>query len=418
MNQPLNVNQATDNRSGNGAASSAQQRPSFAEEVQGQQPKGIDMTLAKLLQNAPSVEKGNMQGVDGWKPLTDEQLAKAGIDPKSLYNDTSGFRAVIYSDGQGRHVLAFRGTSDIKDWMTNLRQGLGFEDAQYQQAISLAKQAKIAFGQDLVLAGHSLGGGLAATAAAATDTPAVTFNAAGVHDKTLKRNGLDPDAVKTVAEQGLIRRYAVKNEILTELQEDVPGIRRLMPNAIGHKIDLPDPDPQGFWKKINPYALIKHGIEIHQIGPTIEAMEKKFGKDFGKEPAQQQSLADPRHPVNSLYQQSLESLREAAPRNGLDSGRTVEQLAGALAAAAAGAELQRIDKVVFSEDGRKAYAVQGDRPESQRVVPVEIDRGSRMPLTESSAQAASAFGARQEGQMQEQALASRAPSRMDGARNG
>src|SRR3546814_14115320 len=73
---------------------------------------------------------------------------------------------------------------------------------------------------DLVIfAGHSLGGGLAAAAGMANDVPAVTFNAAGVHDKTLERHGFDADTLKREAEQGLIRSYRVESEILTHLQE-------------------------------------------------------------------------------------------------------------------------------------------------------------------------------------------------------
>lgn len=233
--------------------------------------------------------------------------------------------AVIYGDGQGRHVLAYSGTDEAKDWLTNFGQGLGFETSQYNQAMALARQAKVAFGQDMVITGHSLGGGLAAAAAVATDTPAVTFNAAGVHDKTLERVGLDPDAVKREAEQGgLIRRYAVQNEILTELQENKPIIRHLMPDAVGHKIELPDPDPLGFWQKLNPVKSVKHGVEMHYIDAVIEAQEKVFGKDFETRGSRLDQSA---HPANPLYRQSLDALqpqrRHAASMPGRPSASPV-----------------------------------------------------------------------------------------------
>ena len=100
-------------------------------------------------------------------------------------------------------MLAYSGTDETKDWVTNFGQGLGFETAQYNEAIALARQAKVAYGEDVIITGHSLGGGLAATAAIAADIPAVTFNASGVHDRTLERIGLDADAVKAEAEKGL-----------------------------------------------------------------------------------------------------------------------------------------------------------------------------------------------------------------------
>lgn len=47
----------------------------------------------------------------------------------------------------------------------------------------------------------------------------------------MSRVGLGPDAAAQQAENGLIRRYAVKNEILTGLQERTPIMRSLMPDA-------------------------------------------------------------------------------------------------------------------------------------------------------------------------------------------
>jgi putative lipase involved disintegration of autophagic bodies len=70
----------------------------------------------------------------------------------------------IYSDNQ-QYVLAFAGTNDMRDWLSNVRQATGYDDVQYNQAVAVAKGAKAAFGDALVIAGHSLGGGLAATAA-------------------------------------------------------------------------------------------------------------------------------------------------------------------------------------------------------------------------------------------------------------
>ncbi|RDZ29205.1 XVIPCD domain-containing protein [Lysobacter silvisoli] len=360
------------------------QRPTFADEVRGQSALPVDVTLAKLMRDVYDYDRnGRQEGVGAWKPLGEDELRGVGIDPTLLKNQSSGFLAVVYGDGQGRHVLAYSGTDEAKDWLTNFGQGLGFETSQYNQAMALARQAKVAFGQDLVITGHSLGGGLAAAAAVSTDTPAVTFNAAGVHDRTLERVGLDPDAVKREAERGLIRRYAVDNEILTELQENKPIIRHLMPDAVGHKIELPDPDPLSFWQKLNPVKSIKHGVEMHYIDAVIEAQEKKFGKDF-----EQRGMArmdQPAHPANGLYRQSLEGLQGQAAARGLD-GEQTQRLAGALALEAQRGDLQRVDRVVFGEDGRRAFAVQGQQAESQRVAHVDVAAAREQPLARSSEQ--------------------------------
>jgi hypothetical protein len=364
------------------------QRPSFADEVRGQTALPVDMTLAKLMRDVYDYDRnGRQEGVGAWKPMGEDELRQVGIDPTLLKNQSSGFLAVVYGDGQGRHVVAYSGTDEPKDWVTNLGQGLGFETSQYNQAMALARQAKIAFGQDMVITGHSLGGGLAAAAAVATDTPAVTFNASGVHDKTLERIGLDPGAVKHEAGQGLIRRYAVQNEILTELQENKPIIRHLMPDAVGHKIELPDPDPLTFWQKLNPVKSIKHGVAMHYIDAVIEAQEQVFGKDFESQGQGSRStrMNDSAHPAHRLYCQSYEALQGSAATRGLNGGQT-EQLAGALALEAQRGGLQRIDQVVFGEDGRRAFAVQGTRPESQQVAHVDVATARDQSLALSSEQ--------------------------------
>ncbi|MGO4780460.1 hypothetical protein AB4084_33795, partial [Lysobacter sp. 2RAB21] len=75
------------------------------------------------------------------------------------------------------------------------------------------------------------------------------------------------------AENGQIRRYAVKNEILTDLQEHSIPLKWAMPDAVGHKIELPDPDPQSFWERMVPGNGIKHGVQIHYIDAVIKAQE-------------------------------------------------------------------------------------------------------------------------------------------------
>ena len=170
-------------------------------------------------------------------------------------------------------MVAYAGSDEWKDWPHNLGQGLGFQDAQYDQAIALAQEAKRAFGDNVVLTGQSLGGGLAAAASMVNDIPAVTFNAAGVHDKTLERYGFDADVLKREAEQGLIRTYHVKNEILTHLQEDSIPLKWAMPDAPGHKIELPDPDPLTFFERLVPGKMLMHRVDLHFIEAVMEAQD-------------------------------------------------------------------------------------------------------------------------------------------------
>lgn len=358
------------------------ERPSFADEVRGTAPQQVDLTLAKLVRDLYDYDNnGQQEGVDRWKPLGADELRRSGIDPTLLKNEASGFLAVVYGDGQGRHVLAYSGTDETKDWTTNLAQGLGLETSQYNQAIALAKQAKAVFGEDMVITGHSLGGGLAAAAAVATDTPAITYNAAGVHDKTYDRIGLDADAVKAEAENGLIRRYAVQNDILTELQENKPIIRHLMPDAVGHKIELADPDPLGFWQKLNPVKSIKHGIETHMIDAVIEAQEKTYGRSLE---ASNGLMSHPDHAFNPQYQRTFDRLQPEMAAQGTGM-RETQNLAGALALEAHRSGVVP-DKVALSGNGERVFAVQGERVETQRYAQVDFHAGMQTPLAETSRQ--------------------------------
>jgi hypothetical protein len=355
-------------------------RPSFADEVRGPAPKDIDLTLARMAQDVYRSDDRQRGEVAGWTALTDEQFRRVGIDPALRTNAASGFDADIYTDGNGRYALAYRGTDAGKDWATNLGQGLGFETSQYNQAMALARQSKVAFGEDLVITGHSLGGGLAAVGAATTDTPAVTFNAAGVKDKTLERVGLDPDAIRQQAENGQMRRYAVDNEILTGLQERNIVTRHLMPDAIGNKVELPDPDPLSFWQNLNPVKSIKHSVEMHGMDAVIRAQERAFGHGIGENGL----MSHPDHAFNRQYQRMFDQLQPQLEERGIGI-REAQNAAGALAL-----EAQRTgvvpDRVTLGANGDRVFAVQGNQPETQRYAQIDLQTGMQTPLAETSRQ--------------------------------
>ena len=90
-------------------------RPSFADEVRGPAPRDIDLTLARMAQDVYGSDNRQRGEVEGWRPLTDDQFRQVGIDPALRHNASSGFDADIYTDGEGRYALAFRGTDAGKD---------------------------------------------------------------------------------------------------------------------------------------------------------------------------------------------------------------------------------------------------------------------------------------------------------------
>ncbi len=98
----------------------------------------------------------------------------------------TSFQAQVYvSKTDKTLVIAFRGTEfdSSSDWQADVLNFFGKVPEQYEQAVSFVKQvvdkAK-PHDYEIVVTGHSLGGGLAAYAALACEQHAVVFNAAGL----------------------------------------------------------------------------------------------------------------------------------------------------------------------------------------------------------------------------------------------
>lgn len=245
----------------------------FAESARGKDPQWeLDTDLALISQDVYDTDGASDIGGAGWSRVDDQALMDMGIDPATLDTPDTGFRAGVYTDGEGRYVVAFAGSREGADWIQNLKQGVGLPAEQYEQAVTLAQQAAQAFGtENVVFTGHSLGGGLASTAALAVDnSTAVTFNAAGVSPATMARLGLNP-LDKDLADDR-IRRYNVENEVLTGLQED-SYLSGVLPDAVGYEITLENPG--GAFE--NP--LTSHGMDT--VLSALESRDVKNTEDDG-----------------------------------------------------------------------------------------------------------------------------------------
>lgn len=273
----------------------APQSLTFAERVDGQQAQAIDLELMEI---ANAVYDPNVDSVGNWTRVGNAELQAAGIDPALFETPDTGFRAGLFTDGDGNYVLGFSGSNATwQDWVeNNFAQGLGLFAEQYDQAPALAQlvgnstlgdptgQSTLIERGALVTTGHSLGGGLSATASLVAGIPAVTFDASGVHDQTMEHLGLDPAQAKAAAEDGLIRRYNVAGDPLTAAQEDVWGLNNI-PDAPGFEITLDDPLPpipapdMTDWPWVVAQNVYEYGqaklervADLHRQGTMIEAL--------------------------------------------------------------------------------------------------------------------------------------------------
>ena len=241
----------------------------FSSEAAGIAPQGdLDLQLAQMSNDSYTLQDAN--GVTGTQSASELEAAgwtrlepngdhlvdadgnRVEIDPAALEDSASGFRASIYRNDAGQVVVAFAGTdpSEMPDIGADAAQAFGLETTQYNKAVDLAKKAEVAFGEgNVIFTGHSLGGGLASTAALAVDATAVTFNSAGPSNDTLRDLGFSPNETRNELEDsGQIRHYIVDGDPLNLAQSGIPALPIPVvgplspPDAVGHtlRIELPE----------------------------------------------------------------------------------------------------------------------------------------------------------------------------------
>ncbi|OTA19412.1 phospholipase A [Xenorhabdus beddingii] len=233
-----------------------------ANDIAGKQSKRIDYELTLVTRD---VYRENSLGLPGFERLSDGDLSKAGIDPDTLNDYSTGFQAGVYKH-KGLYIVSFTGSNELQDFMVSLRQGLGYNEKQYNQALELANKTLKVFGENIIFTGHSLGGGLATVAALATGKPAVIYNSVGVSDPTLERMGVSPEVAREMADNGLIRHYSVQYDWLGDLQKALP-----VPQPMGHQIDL-EYELKNAGGAIFPYRYGLHTFKAHFLEAVLELM--------------------------------------------------------------------------------------------------------------------------------------------------
>ena len=147
----------------------------------------------------------------------------------------SGFRAIVMqpvNENDRRVVVSFAGSgAQVGDWVNNLSQAGGNTPRQYRQAVSFAREYQNRFGSNVILTGHSLGGGLASYASLQTGLRATAINSAALSPNNLGGNALFNPSVKRNPN---ITQYYVPGEVLTNLDNvDLFDARP------GNKVEIP-----------------------------------------------------------------------------------------------------------------------------------------------------------------------------------
>ena len=235
----------------------------------------MDEAMDGLSPKQQAMLKNKDEKLDGYEKLDEEEMKKLGItDSKEIDDPHTGFKADIYKDTNGDYVLVYRGTySDpdhpendlIHDWSKewtddNMKQGLGMGSEQYEKSIDIAKRVNRNKPKDkqLTIAGHSLGGGLATAAGAATGSKTYAFCPAGVHPNTYKMYGVkNPDTSK-------VHTYYSNQDFLNMASNNLS----LMPKAAGERIMLNTLDNFDFTK----------GHDLPLLFKAIQAEEAELGR--------------------------------------------------------------------------------------------------------------------------------------------
>jgi hypothetical protein len=199
----------------------------------------------RLARNNVAVEKARLADhvYDPEKPVPEgwvnrsgdvELLGRYNLKTKDLKIKGSNFQAQLYEPdpavfGQDmKPTLAFKGTdmASLQDWGNNIAQGIDLESVYYRRAVGIGGALRDS-SDPIDIAGHSLGGGLCSAASQASGKDCWSFNAAGLHPKTVMRYGgqFMPSVVNA---------YYVKGDILTVLQHWTT-----LPDAIGTSHQLP-----------------------------------------------------------------------------------------------------------------------------------------------------------------------------------
>ena len=176
--------------------------------------KGEEPTNYEAALMAKHVYGDNVELFGGWH--------KSNIQYKSFVNCRNGLKSALYEktseEGITEYAYVTSGTEkrDIEDYKEDVLQLFG-ESSQYRESVQNARVLSRVFpNSEITFVGHSLGGGLAAANALATDRNAITFNPAAITRETKKKLELPASTTN-----GCIFNVVVKGEIVSFIQSKI-----------------------------------------------------------------------------------------------------------------------------------------------------------------------------------------------------
>jgi len=139
---------------------------------------------------------------------------------------STGFKGVVaVPEGNNNLVvLSFAGTDSLLDVVVDATQVGGQLPAQYVQALIWTQELLGTEGEKLVLAGHSLGGGLAAYCSVHTRVRACTVNPAPL---------IGAMTLDSLGDNAQITNYIAQNEFVSSSPGRNPGTDIVVPSSGG-----------------------------------------------------------------------------------------------------------------------------------------------------------------------------------------
>ncbi len=245
---------------------------------------------------------------EGYRRATPAELEALGlVDPVTGTDATrladNDFRADVFvnknpATGEDNYTIAYQGTTPTSggDWGANVGQGAGFESAYYNQAGEVGRTAERSAPGRVSFTGHSLGGGLASAASAATGADATTFNAAGLHPNTTERMG---------GQEANIQAWHNESDPLSGLQDANEWVA---PSAVGDRHPLPSTTE---WTA-EENAMVESHVDSDNWTP--DWIERKRGQAEAK--AAQQLRFHSMEEMEEIIQTDIERVEDEQQSNG------------------------------------------------------------------------------------------------------